>query len=109
MGDGCVKHEKFMREIVRMTKHIVSQAKNYESDTVPGDFATLSARCPKCDGEVHENYKKFQCQSCDFGMWKIIAGRQLEIPEAEALLTERAIGPLEGFRSKLGRPFAARL
>jgi DNA topoisomerase-3 len=98
-----------MREIVRMTKHIVGQAKNYESDTIPGDFATLAARCPKCGGEVHENYKKFQCQSCDFGMWKIIAGRQLEIPEAEALLTAREVGPLEGFRSKLGRPFPARL
>ncbi len=109
MEHGKLKREQFMREIIRMTRHIVGQAKNYESDTIPGDFATLSARCPKCGGEVHENYKKFQCQSCDFGMWKIIAGRQLEIPEAEALLTDRAAGPLEGFRSKLGRPFAARL
>ena len=109
MEHGKLKREQFMREIVRMTKHIVNQAKNYESDTIPGDFATLTAPCPKCGGEVHEKYKKFQCQSCDFGMWKIIAGRQLEIPEAETLLTERAVGPLEGFRSKLGRPFAARL
>ena len=109
MEHGKLKREQFMREIVRMTKHIVAQAKNYESDTIPGDFATLSARCPKCGGEVHENYKKFQCQSCDFGMWKIIAGRQLEIPEADTLLKERAVGPLEGFRSKTGRPFAARL
>ena len=109
MEHGKLKREQFMREIVRMTKHIVAQAKNHESDTIPGDFATLSARCPRCGGEVHENYKKFQCQSCDFGMWKIIAGRQLEIPEAELLLAERAVGPLEGFRSKAGRPFAARL
>src|SRR6185312_4624539 len=109
MEHGKLKREQFMREIVKITKHIVAQAKNFESDTIPGDFATLAARCPKCGGEVHENYKKFQCQSCDFGMWKIVAGRQLEIPEAEALLTERAVGPLEGFRSKAGRPFAARL
>jgi DNA topoisomerase-3 len=109
MEHGKLKRSEFMREIVRMTRHIVGQAKNYESDTIPGDFATLKARCPKCGGEVHEKYKKFQCQSCDFGMWKIIAGRQLEIPEAEALLTDRAVGPLEGFRSKIGRPFAARL
>ena len=109
MEHGKLKREQFMREIVRMTKHIVTQAKRHESDTIPGDFATLRARCPRCGGEIHENYKKFQCQSCDFGFWKIIAGRQLEVPEAEALLTERAVGPLEGFRSKLGRPFAARL
>ena len=41
------------------------------------------ARCPKCGGEIHENYKKFQCQSCDFGFWKIMAGRQLELAEAD--------------------------
>ncbi|MEP6943300.1 MAG: DNA topoisomerase III [Betaproteobacteria bacterium] len=109
MEHGKLKRSQFMHEIVEMTQHIVGQAKNFESDTIPGDFATLQARCPKCGGEVHENYKKFQCQACDFGMWKIIAGRQLEIPEAEALLTHRQVGPLEGFRSKLGRPFAATL
>src|SRR5205085_2444103 len=109
MEHGKLKREQFMRDIVRMTKHIVDQAKHHESDTIPGDFATLSARCPKCGGEVHENYKKFQCQTCDFGFWKIIAGRQLDVDEANVLLTERAVGPLEGFRSKQGRPFAARL
>jgi DNA topoisomerase-3 len=31
----------------------------------------------------------------------------LEVPEAETLITERTIGPLQGFRSRLGRPFAA--
>ena len=46
-----------------MTEHIVGQAKNYESDTIPGDFATLDAPCPKCGGEVHEKYKKFQCMN----------------------------------------------
>jgi DNA topoisomerase-3 len=98
-----------MREIVAMTKHIVAQAKNYESDTIPGDFATLAARCPKCGGEVHERYKKFQCVDCNFGFWKIMGGRQLAPDEAETLLTERSIGPLDGFRSRLGRPFSASL
>ena len=109
MEHGKLKREQFMREIVKMTRHLVGQAKNYESDTIPGDFATLSVRCPKCSGEVHENYKKFQCQSCDFGIWKIVAGRQFDAAEAETLLSTREVGPLEGFRSKLGRPFAAKL
>jgi DNA topoisomerase-3 len=97
----------FMAEIEKMTRHIVAQAKNHESDTVPGDFAVLRTRCPKCGGEVRENYKKFQCQACDFSIWKIIAGRQFEVAEAETLLSERAVGPLSGFRSKMGRPFSA--
>src|SRR5512139_1119507 len=109
MEHGRLPREAFMREIVEMTRHIVAQAKNYESDTIPGDFATLSVPCPKCGGEVHEKYKKFQCQSCDFGFWKILGGRQLEPTEAEALLRDREVGPLEGFRSRLGRGFAAKL
>jgi DNA topoisomerase III len=109
MEHGKLKREAFMREIVKMTKHIVGQAKMFEGDEIDVDFATLEARCPKCGGEVHEKYKKFRCESCDFGMWKIVGRRQLEVREAEALLRNREIGPLEGFRSKLGRPFAAKL
>lgn len=109
MEHGKLKREKFMAEIVKMTQHIVGQAKNYELDTIPGDFGKLESPCPKCGGEVHENYKKFQCQSCDFGFWKILAGRQLEPAEADALIAKREIGPLDGFRSKIGRAFSANL
>ena len=109
MEHGRLKREAFMREIVDMTRRIVDQAKNYESDTIPGDFATLSVPCPKCGGEMHEKYKKFQCVNCDFGFWKILGGRQLEPAEAEALLRDREVGPLDGFRSRLGRAFSAKL
>ena len=109
MEHGKLARSEFMREIIGMTKHIVAQAKNYESDTIPGDFATLTARCPKCGGEVHEKYKRFQCLDCDFGFWKIMGGRQLAPAEADTLLSTREVGPLEGFRSKIGRPFSAKL
>jgi len=109
MERGKLKRDAFMREIVAMTQHIVGQAKGYESDTIPGDFGTLTARCPNCVGEVHENYKKFQCQSCAFGFWKIMGGRQIEVAEADTLLRERQLGPLDGFRSRLGKPFSASL
>ncbi len=109
MERGELKRDVFMRGIVDMTKRIVGQAKEHEADTIDADFGTLEARCPKCGGEVHEKYKKFQCQSCSFGFWKIVAGRQLELDEADELLAKRAVGPLEGFRSRLGRPFSAAL
>ena len=109
MERGELKRDVFMHGIVDMTKRIVGQAKGHEADTIDADFGTLAARCPKCGGEVHEKYKKFQCQSCTFGFWKIVAGRQLELNEADELLSKRTVGPLEGFRSRLGRPFAAAL
>ncbi len=107
MERGQMKRPDFMKEIADVTRQIVEKTKRHESDTVPGDFGTLKAPCPKCGGDLHENYKKFQCQKCDFGLWKIVAGRQLEIPEVEELISKRQVGPLQGFRSKLGRPFAA--
>ena len=107
MEHGKLGRAEFMKEIAAMTRHIVARAKSHESDTVPGDFATLAVRCPKCGGEIKENYKKFQCQKCDFSLWKIVAGRQFEIAEIEQLISKRVVGPLQGFRSRLGRPFAA--
>ena len=105
---GHLKRAEFMERIAEMTRYIVFNAKKYESDTVPGDFATLKSPCPKCGGVVKENYKKFQCtgQGCEFSLWKTVSGRQFEIAEIEELLTQRVVGPLQGFRSKLGRPFA---
>ncbi len=104
---GQLERERFMAEIRALTERIVAQTKAYEHDTIPGDFGKLKAPCPKCGGEVHENYKKFQCQKCDWNMWKVILGRAFELEEVETLLREKQVGPLQGFRSKQGFPFAA--
>jgi DNA topoisomerase III len=79
MEHGRLSREEFMAHITGLTQEIVDRAKRYESDTVPGDFATLTTPCPKCGGVVKENYKKFACQSCDWSAWKIVAGRQFEV------------------------------
>jgi DNA topoisomerase-3 len=107
MERGELGRPEFMRQIEQMTRQIVAKTKGHESDTVPGDFGELKAPCPRCGGVIRENYKKFQCQKCDFALWKIVASRQLEIAEVEELITKRVVGPLQGFRSKMGRPFAA--
>jgi DNA topoisomerase-3 len=107
MARGKMKREEFMKEIADATRDIVAKAKLHESDTVPGDYGKLNVPCPKCGGEILENYKKFQCQKCDFSLWKIVAGRQLEISEVEELISKGVVGPLQGFRSKQGFPFAA--
>ncbi len=107
MSRGKLSREVFMKEIADATRDMVAKAKSYESDTIPGDFGKLNVPCPKCGGEIHENYKKFQCQKCEFALWKIVAGRQFEMAEIEELLTKGTVGPLQGFRSKQGFPFAA--
>jgi DNA topoisomerase III len=109
MEKGLLSRAEFMEHIEQMTREIVERAKKYESDTVPGDFATLKTPCPKCGGQIKENYKKFQCQSCEYALWKIVASRQFEIHEVETLLSEGKVGPLLGFRNKMGRAFNAEI
>ncbi|MBL8442883.1 MAG: DNA topoisomerase III [Zoogloeaceae bacterium] len=109
MERGSLSRPTFMQEIAEMAREIVERAKRFESDTVPGDFVTLATPCPKCGGVVRENYKKFACQACDWSTWKIVAGRQFEIDEIETLLREGKVGPLLGFRNKMGRLFNAEI
>ncbi|MDB5731529.1 MAG: topB [Variovorax sp.] len=119
MEKGALSRDSFMREIAAMTEHIVRKAKEYDRDTVPGDYATLAAPCPNCGGVVRENYRRYACIGrpgsgasdigCGFSFGKSPAGRTFEVAEAEALLREHRIGPLEGFRSKAGWPFTAEI
>ena len=107
MEKGKISREEFMREIAQMTQIIVKRAKEYDNDTIPGDYATLHTPCPHCGGVVKENYRRFACTKCEFSMSKTPGSRQFEVAEVEELLSKREIGPLQGFRSKMGRPFAA--
>jgi DNA topoisomerase-3 len=107
MEKGKISREEFMREIAQMTQIIVKRAKEYDNATIPGDYATLTTPCPNCGGVVKENYRRFACTKCEFNMSKTPGSRQFEIAEVEELLKNRTIGPLQGFRSKMGRPFAA--
>ncbi len=116
MEHGRLKREAFMGEIAKMAERIVRKAKEYDRDTIPGDYATLATPCPHCGGVVKENYRRFACtgasgaeEGCGFSITKIPAGRAFEIAEAEALIRDKKIGPLEGFRSKAGWPFTAEI
>jgi DNA topoisomerase-3 len=115
MEHGKLSRDAFMHEIAEMTQHIVKKAKEYDRDTVPGDYATLSTPCPNCGGVVKENYRRYTCtgkpgqEPCGFSFGKSPAGRTFEVAEAEALLRDKHIGPLEGFRSKAGWPFTSEI
>ncbi len=102
-----ISRTQFMSGIADMTRRIVDRAKQFEHDTIPGDFGVLKVPCPKCGGEIHEKYKQFQCEKCDFAFWKTLCSRMFEPEEVEQIIRDKQIGPLQGFRSKQGFPFAA--
>jgi DNA topoisomerase-3 len=116
MEKGKLERETFMAEIAQMAERIVKKAKEYDRDTIPGDYATLTVPCPNCGGVVKENYRRFACtgkagaaEGCGFSISKIPGSRAFELDEVETFLADKKIGPLEGFRSKAGWPFTAEL
>ncbi len=116
MEHGRLKRDTFMQGIAAMAERIVRKAKEYDRDTIPGDYATLATPCPNCAGVVKENYRRYTCtgqdgksEGCGFSITKIPGGRGFELPEVEAFLRDHKIGPLEGFRSRAGWPFTAEL
>jgi DNA topoisomerase-3 len=121
MEQGKLSREDFMQQIADMTEHIVKKAKEYDRDTIPGDYATLTTPCPNCGGIVKENYRRYACvgkdasaddtaaTGCGFSFGKTPAGRTFEQTEVEQFLRDKKIGPLEGFRSKAGWPFTSEI
>ena len=102
--------QTFMKEIIESTSRIVSQAKSFDSENIPGDYETLKVSCPKCNKTVKETYKTYSCidqNDCKFSIKKINSNRILSVKEAEIFLKEKKFGPVDGFRSKRGFPFAA--
>lgn len=107
MEHGRLRREEFMDHIEQVTRDMVERIRG--GDIPDTAFATVSAPCPRCGGTVQENYRKFVCQKCELALWKVISGREWAPEEISQLFTERFIGPLNGFRSKMGRPFSAGL
>ena len=108
MAHGKLDRQHFMEDIRGLTREIVEKVRNFRGETIEGEYATIDAKCPNCGGgPIKEDYKTFRCQNCDWLMWKTMASRQFEPEEVRELLTKGRVGPLQGFRSKMGRPFEA--
>lgn len=113
---GLLSRDTFMAQIAAMTERMVKKAKEYDRETIPGDYAILTSPCPTCGGVIRENYRRYTCMGkngqedgCGFSFGKSPAGRTFEVAEVEQFLRDGKIGPLDGFRSKAGWPFTAEM
>jgi DNA topoisomerase III len=110
MEHGQLERPEFMSQIKNLTRQIVDKAKNFESDIVEGNYATLEVRCPNCGApQLKEDYRTYHCDTCGYRLFKNIASRELSPEEVTTLIRERKLGPLDGFRSKTGRLFSAQV
>jgi len=106
MERGELQRSRFMEEITGLTRKIVEKAKNFEESGYTAK--PLGFNSPGGLPMV-ETLRHYQAEDGTNQLRKVVAGRLLEPHEAKELLEKRLIGPLLGFRSRLGRPFAAAL
>ena len=105
MEQGRLQRKEFMEHIEQVARDLVERIRS--GDIPDTAFAVVPAPCPRCGGTIQENYRKFQCQKCDFSLWKVVSGREWAPEEIAELVTKRFVGPVTGFRSRMGKPFAA--
>lgn len=106
------KREEFMDEIRKAAGGIVDAAKQYgDVEKVPGDYGDLSSPCPACGKVVRESHSRFSCEDngCGFFVWRTLAGREWSADEMSSLIAEGESPEIDGFRSKAGREFSARV
>lgn len=113
---GKFSRDVFMREIRDLVAAVIKKIKeasgHINSETMRGNFHDLDTKCPKCGATAgfKESFKAYDCKAgCKLVIWKTISGRELEPEEVRSLLEAGSVGPLKGFKSKMGRPFEAKL
>ena len=101
-----LEREEFMEMIRSMTSSIVDKVRGFQEE-IPVHFGPIDTPCPRCGGRILEEYRKYQCEECSFTAWKVIGGRRMKNEEMVQLFRAGQLGPLDGFVSKMGRPFSA--
>lgn len=83
-----------------------------EKDTDIGFYGDIVGKCPICGGEVIKNRYAYGCrdyQNCKFRISTQICGRWISKSNVEKLLSEGVTSNIEGFVSKNGKNFNAKL
>jgi len=114
---GKFKRDAFMEEIRNLVGGVVKKIKDasghMSSETMSGNFRDLDAKCPRCGSTAgfKETFKAYDCKNaeCKLVVWKTVSSRELEAEEVRTLLDTGSVGPIKGFKSKMGRPFEAKL
>ena len=104
---GKLTRNEFMRGIEDLTARIVDKAKNFTED----DVETHETDIPSpTDGQnLLETYRAYKSRDGKFTIYKTIGNRKITADEVRELVKNGRVGPLEGFRSKKGKPYAASL
>ena len=97
--------KEFMAGISAMATNIVDRAKAFnESDAETKETDIISPS----DGEMMlESFRSYRSKDGKIVIYKTMGNRKMGADEIKELLANKIIGPLDGFKSKMGKPYSA--
>lgn len=109
---GELEPKEVINEAQKEIKEIFEQ--NIEIEKVASNIGReVIGKCPICGKDIIENSYYFSCsgykEGCKFGISKKIAGKTISKANAKLLLKNRETNIINGFKSKNGRIFQAKL
>ncbi len=107
MEKGQLSRGEFMRGIEEMAKDIVHKTKAFEEDqTETRETGIIS---PTDSKPLVETLRGYQSRDGKLRVNKIIGNRKFSESEVKELVERGETGPFDDFRSRYGKPFAARV
>ncbi len=102
---GKFTREKFMDEIRELTRHIISQVRQFEKSPTQKEAAFSPV------GDVHfsETPTAYVSEDEKITLRKILGGRIMSQKEIVSIINGETLGPFSDFRSKRGKLFTASL
>ncbi|MDR0727436.1 MAG: DNA topoisomerase 3 [Puniceicoccales bacterium] len=106
MEQGRFTREKFMDEIIDLTKSVTESIKTF--DEMDASCSTTSHLRSPLDGQpLIETFRSYCTADRSIAIAKVIGGRELSDDEILKLIKTGRIGPFDDFHARTGRPFKA--
>lgn len=107
MEQGLLAREEFMAEIKALTSELVEKIKNFDETAQPPKESSLISFTDHLP--MFEYIKYYKSQDEKLTLNKVIGGRRMAFEELESLVANKETDLLEGFRSRIGKIFSAKL
>lgn len=100
-----LSRQEFIKGIAEVASDLVNNARNFKESNEDAQQTDIIS--PTDTQPLLENFRSYKSQDGLITIYKNIGNRLISPDEVKQLLTEKRIGPLDGFRSKLGKPYSA--
>lgn len=110
--DEMTVEESIKLAETEITEVFSKKAVSLELDTDTGFFGDIIGKCPLCGSDIMKNRYAYGCRNykeCKFKINTSICGRSISKSNAELLLSVGITSKIEGFTSKNGKKFDAKL